>query len=312
MGEVKSRKKRKKGGRLVWGAQYILVLPFLLVLRIIPFGLAMRLGALIGKLAYMLDARHKDVIDGNLRDCLPEKSAQELGNIAVSVYENFGYSMVEFVRSGRYAGRPLEETFSFVNYEAYEKAAAKGMGVVLLTAHCGSWELMAMGQALRGHPFGIVVRPLDNPYIDRAVTGIRTRYGNFLINKQRAMREILQTLKDKKAVGILLDQNVTLSEGVFVEFFGKQACTNKGLALIAAKTRVPVVPAFIHRVARDRHEIVLYDELPLIDTGDKDADILANTQQYTSTIERFIRMYPDQWFWMHKRWKTKRKAAVNG
>jgi KDO2-lipid IV(A) lauroyltransferase len=151
----------------------------------------------------------------------------------------------------------------------------------------------------------VVVRPLDNPYLDREVSRLREQYGNFLINKTNGMRDILKTLASGNAVGILLDQNVKAKEGVFVDFFGRPACTNKGLALMAGRTKAPVIPAFIHRVGPDRHEILIGDEMPLIETGDKEADIIANTQAYTKAIEDFINDYPDQWFWMHRRWKTK-------
>ncbi len=106
-------------------------------------------------------------------------------------------------------------------------------------------------------------------------------------------------------VGILLDQNVARKEGVFVDFFGRPACTNKGLALIAARTKAPVITAFIRRVDSGLHEIHIGDEIPLIETGDKEADLTANTQAYTKAIEDFIRQYPDQWFWVHRRWKTR-------
>ena len=166
-----------------------------------------------------------------------------------------------------------------------------------------------MAQALKGTPFGIVVRPLDNPYLEKAVSGIRTRYGNFLIDKKNGMREILRTLDRGGLVGILLDQNVSRREGVFVDFFGRPACTNKGLALIARKTGAPVIPAFTRRSGLSRHDIIVGEEVPLVDTGDRDADIAANTQAYTRIIEDFIRDNPDCWFWMHRRWNTRPEAA---
>jgi KDO2-lipid IV(A) lauroyltransferase len=125
------------------------------------------------------------------------------------------------------------------------------------------------------------------------------------------MRDMLRTLREGRSVGVLLDQNVTASEGVFVDFFGRPSCTNKGMALIAARTNAPVIPMFTHRIAPGKNEIIYMDEIPLADTGDKEADMVANTQNYTRAIEDFIRKYPDQWFWMHRRWKSRPEDAVN-
>ncbi len=305
--ERKNGKRRKRDKGALWLAEYIVFMAAARIIRALPFGPAMRLGGALGGLAYRIDKRHREITVSNLGMCLKDVGPKEHADIARLVYRNLGYSAVEFIRSDMYGKEPLSRYFTFTNYEAFEKAHEKGRGVVLLTAHCGSWEIMAMSQALKGQPFGVVVRPLDNPYLDRAITAIRSMYGNTMINKRRGMRQVLNTLSEGRAVGILLDQNVTRSEGVFVDFFGRPACTNKGLAALALKTRVPVVPAFIRRTGIETHEIVLGDELPLIDTGERDADVVANTQVYTKAIEDFVRKYPDQWFWMHRRWKTRPK-----
>jgi len=304
-----SKKKRgKKGGfgsSVLWLLEYILATSVLAVVRLLPFKLAIRLGGLLGRFFYIIDRRHREITENNLRESFGGKSPEEIKSIARSVYTNLGYSAVEFMRSDRYAGRPVEEHFSFANYDSYLSAHSRGKGVLFLTGHCGSWELLALAQSVIGRPFDVVVRPLDNPYLDKAVSAIRTRFGNTLINKTKGMRDILRALNSGRAVGILLDQNVSRREGVFVDFFGRPACTNIGLALIAAKTGAPVVPAFIRRVGLDRHEIILGDEIPLVNTGDKEADVKTNTQAYTKAIEDFVRAYPDQWFWMHRRWKTR-------
>jgi len=304
-GERNKNKRRKRYKKPLWIAEYIVFALLAGIIRGLKFETAMRLGGQLGELVYRLDKRHRIITQNNLADCLKGRSQAELGTIARSVYRNLGYSAIEFLRSDKYGRQPLERHFTIRNYEALEGAYSKGKGVVLLTAHCGSWEILALCHSLMGFPFGVVVRPLDNPYLDRAITAIRTMYGNTMISKQKGMRGVLRTLSEGRAVGILLDQNVTRSEGVFVDFFGRPACTNKGLALIAMKTGVPVVPAFIRRTGLDTHEIEVGDEVPLVDTGDKEADIVANTQAYTTVIEGFVRRYPDQWFWMHRRWKTR-------
>lgn len=301
MGKGGKKIKPGKGKRL---AEYALTKSLLSLVKLLPFWLALKCGGLLGSLTYRLDKRHREITLDNLRKSFRDKPEAEIEGIARSVYRNVGYSVIEFICSSRY-GRNFEKHFQLNNYDAYKKALSKGKGVFLLTGHCGSWELIALAQSIMKPPIGVVVRPLDNPYLDREVSRLREQYGNFLINKTNGMRDILKTLASGNAVGILLDQNVKAKEGVFVDFFGRPACTNKGLALMAGRTKTPVIPAFIHRVGPDRHEILIGDEIPLIETGDKEADIVANTQAYTKAIEDFINDYPDQWFWMHRRWKTK-------
>jgi KDO2-lipid IV(A) lauroyltransferase len=305
------KKRGKPFIRLRWLLEYLLTLLVLGFIRVLPFPVAVRFGGLLGGVAYKIDKRHQAITEENLRNSFNYIPADEVRDIAKSVYRNLGYSVVEFIRSARYGKGDFDSHFRIVNLETYKKAQERKKGVLLLTAHCGSWELLAMAAAILKPPIGVVVRPLDNPYLERAVSAIRTRYGNTLIGKTRGMREILKVLGDGGSVGILLDQNVKSSEGVFVDFFGRPACTNKGLALIASKTGAPVIPAFIRRVDRYSHEIVIGDEVPLSVTGDKEADILANTQAYTKAIEDFIRKYPDQWFWMHRRWKTRPWEGVD-
>lgn len=305
MGKGGKKKKAGTGRRL---AEYVLAKGFLTLIKLLPFGLALRFGGLLGSLVYKLDKRHREITLDNLRKSFKDKTEAEIDDIARSVYKNVGYSVIEFVCSSRY-GRNFEKHFRLKNYDAYKKALDKGKGVFLLTGHCGSWELIALAQSIMKPPIGVVVRPLDNPYLDIEVSNLRCQYGNFLINKTNGMRDILKTLASGNAVGILLDQNVKAKEGVFVDFFGRPACTNKGLALMAARTKSPVIPAFLRRIEPDRHEILIGDEIPLIDTGDKEADIIANTQAFTKAIEDFITEYPDQWFWMHRRWKTKPEDA---
>ncbi|MBI5190011.1 MAG: lysophospholipid acyltransferase family protein [Nitrospirae bacterium] len=298
-------KKTTWARKLGWAVEYMAAMAGVGVFHLMPFTWAVRLGGLLGSLWYYVDQRHRTVTLDNLKLAFTGKSPEELEKIAKRAYRNLGYSAAEFIRSNRYGEHPIEAYVEFVNYDSFVRAHAKGKGVLFVTGHFGSWELMAMAHAYSGNPSSAVVRPLDNPYLDRMVTRLRTRCGNSMINKSRGMREILRALDKGRGVGILLDQNVAKREGVFVDFFGRPACTNKGLAIIARKTQAPVVPTFIVRKSLTRHKYVFGDEIPLIDTGDKDADILENTQAYTRAIEDMVRKHPDHWFWMHRRWKTR-------
>ena len=176
----------------------------------------------------------------------------------------------------------------------------------MLTGHFGNWELMSAAMALRFNANGaVVVRPADFAPADRLLTSLRSRFGTEIIAKKRAMKKLLAAKKENKVIGILLDQNVDWYEGVFVPFLGKSACSNKGLALVALRTGSPVVPSFSVRQPDGRYRIVFEDAVSLIRTGDKIKDIEENTALFTQIIGKYVSQYPDQWFWFHKRWKTR-------
>jgi KDO2-lipid IV(A) lauroyltransferase len=188
--------------------------------------------------------------------------------------------------------------------EHIQTAYEKGKGILVLTAHFGNWELMPVLGAHLKHPCSYVYRPLDAGVLETFLARTRTRYGGTKIPKKRSFRKILRFLDEKGLVFLLMDQNVRREEGVFVPFFGQPAATNKGLALLALKTGAPVVPVFLVREETGFKGLIL-PEVPLIDTGDKEKDIEANTLAYNRVIESVVRQYPEQWFWVHRRWKTK-------
>ncbi|HEY3346914.1 MAG TPA: lysophospholipid acyltransferase family protein, partial [Nitrospirota bacterium] len=279
------------------------------VVRILPYRTALRLGGFLGELAFVIDKRHQRLALNNIKESFKDFTDEQAEELARASFRNVGYTAFEFVQSWKFNKKFITDRVKFKNRQILDDAYAKNMGVVVLTGHIGNWEFLALNESIIGKPNGVVARPLDNPYLDKAVAKMRCRFGNIIINKNRGMRGIFRALDDGKAVGVLLDQNVRKNEGVFVDFFGRPACTNKGLALIAIKTKAPIIPAFIHRTGLDTHELVIGDPMPLVDTGDREADVLANTIAYTKTIEDFVRQYPDQWFWMHNRWKTKPEEA---
>jgi KDO2-lipid IV(A) lauroyltransferase len=186
----------------------------------------------------------------------------------------------------------------------YRQAQAKGKGVLLLSAHFGNWELLAPAAHLAQIPFRIVYRPLDATFLEKFVRDTRTRFGAQVIpNYKGAMRKVFRNLRDGNAVIMLMDQSADWYDGVFIDFFNQGTFTNSGLALLALKTGAPVVPLFLIR-EKDGFNAVFGPELPLIQTGDHTKDVEANTQQYNNVIEAYARMYPDQWFWVHRRWKN--------
>lgn len=260
---------------------------------------------MLGRLGFYMDKKHRKIALNNLNTAFgQEKSDDEMDLIAKKVFENLGMNFMEFFRLPRLKKGDLTGYVECEGFENFERAYKKGRGVIFLTGHFGNWELMAVFYALMGYPVNIVARDLDSPVVDEFVRRVRTKSGNRIIAKGRSMRELIRILSKGGVVGVLLDQNVTWSEGVFVYFFNKLACTNKGGALLAAASGAAVVPTFIIRDGK-KHKIIIGDEIAVINTGDRIKDQLENTASFTKVIEDFARQYPEQWFWVHQRWKTR-------
>jgi KDO2-lipid IV(A) lauroyltransferase len=224
--------------------------------------------------------------------------------LARGCFQHLGITAVECCRL--FFG-PAERLLGRVRARGAEhigQAMARGRGIFFLTAHFGNWELLAATHGLAGLGLSVVVRPLDNPYLDALIARARQRSGLRAISKREAVQGVRAALARGECIGILLDQDAG-REGVFVPFLGHAASTSRSLAVLAMKTRAPVVPAFIHRLPDGDHELVLEPEIPLVITGDLDHDIAANTARFTEAIERQVRTHPEQWFWVHRRWKSR-------
>lgn len=174
----------------------------------------------------------------------------------------------------------------------------------MVSAHFGNWELQAIAFSLLFRPLLFLYRPLDNLFLDRLVTSVRSSTGNIPLVKKKAMRQMLRTINANGIVGLLIDQNWSWQEGVFVEFFGRPACTSDGLARLALHTEAPVIPGFMIRLKNGKYRLVIGEAIELVNTGERDKDVLINTQKFTRIVENMIIKYPDQWFWVHQRWKT--------
>lgn len=185
------------------------------------------------------------------------------------------------------------------------EALKRNRGLLMFGAHFGNWELEAVAFAHLMQPVVVIYRPLDSNLLDNLVLRVRSSGGNIPLAKDKAMRSMLRHLKNNDVLGILIDQNVASYEGVFVDFFGRPACTTDGLALLALHTKAPVLPGYMVRLADGKYRLIIGEEVTIVQTGDRDADIAVNTQNFTRIIENMIRQYPDQWLWVHQRWKTK-------
>jgi KDO2-lipid IV(A) lauroyltransferase len=236
----------------------------------------------------------------NLSFALPELSVARHREIADGVFRSIGRLLVAFARFPAISAGNIDHWIRYEGFEHFTAARERGRGVLFATAHLGNWELSAFAHALLAQPMQVVVRPLDNRLIDRFVEQRRSSSGNTLIGKREFARPILKALRENQAVGILVDQNASADTGVFVPFFGVPACVNISFAKMAAHSGAAVIPGFaVWRETERAYILRFYPEVPI--TGDAAVD----TAAIQHALELAIRQDPDQWLWIHRRWKTR-------
>jgi KDO2-lipid IV(A) lauroyltransferase len=258
-------------------------------------------------LFYHASAKYRLIALHNLRCAFPEKDMEELIRIAKGVYRNLAITAAEFFSMPSITRENLHEWVEIEGQEHFEAGIAQGKGLLTIIAHFGNWELMPVTVPLFlmfPKPSYIVYRPLDNPVLDNMVEHVRTINGNEMIAKGGSGKRIMRLLKENHAIAILSDQNVAAQEGVFVDFFGRPACTGVGLAVLALRSMAPVLPMFMARQKSGKYKFILKPLVEISQTGDYERDLLENTQRFTKVVEDVVREYPDQWFWIHQRWKT--------
>jgi KDO2-lipid IV(A) lauroyltransferase len=242
----------------------------------------------------------------NLELAFPEKTEAERKAILRGVYRSLGWQIGEFCKLSGYTAAQASKFIRYDGLEHYLAARERGRGVFVLTGHLGAWELSSFYHSLMGYPMSLVIRRLDNPLVDAFVNRIRCLHGNRVIHKDDFARGLLTSMKRGETVGILMDTNMTPPQGVFVPYFGMEACTASGMARVALHSGAAVLPGFLVWEAAEQQYVLRFgEELELIRTGDAARDIVANTALLTATIEAYVRRYPEQWLWVHRRWKTR-------
>lgn len=286
--------------------EYWLVLAIARTLGRLPRGLARLLVRGLTAGVYLGLGRLRRVGERNLELALPETPVKTRKKILRQVFRNLGWQLVEFCRMRRYTAANTRGWLRAEGLENYLEAQARGKGVLVLTGHLGAWELSSFYHSLMGHPMGMVIRRLDNRLLDEYVNSIRCLHGNTVLHKDDFARGLLKAMHAGGTVGILMDTNMTPPQGVFVKFFGIEACTASGLARVALKTGAAVVPGFCLWEPSERQYVLHFGpELHFEKSGDAERDIVAATQQCNDVLESWIRRYPDQWLWIHRRWKTR-------
>ena len=286
--------------------EYWLVAAVARILGAVPRAWARGFAGLLAFAVYHLLGRLRRVGQTNLALALPDISRQERKRILRNEYRYLGWQLVEFCRMPNYT---LENTRGWIRTEGldyYLAARAREKGVLVLTGHLGAWELSALYHSLLGYRMGMVIRRLDNRLLDDYVNGIRSMHGNQVLHKDDFARGLLTAMRAGDTVGILMDTNMTPPQGAFVNFFGKSACTATGLAHVARKTGAAVLPGFmLWEEMEQRYVLHFGPQLQMPHTEDVEADILSGTQLCTAELEKWIRRYPEQWLWIHRRWKTR-------
>jgi KDO2-lipid IV(A) lauroyltransferase len=285
---------------------FLTTYPIITLLGLLSPAWAVRIGKWLGRIAFFLDARHRHISLTNLRAAFPDRSASQRWTIAQRTFENLGKTIMEIPGLARQKREDIQRRVRYtgVGREEWVRAQREG-GALLLTGHIGNWELMALAFGWQDEAnLAFVARPLDNPYFDRWLNCLRGRSGNRMITKQGAMRAISRALREGFFVGLLMDQGATGRDGIFVDFFGHLAGSNVALGYLAGRFEVPVHPVHIYRDASGTgHTVHIGAELSVARTGRKKIDILENTQLFQKVLEEIIRQHPEQWFWMHRRWK---------
>ena len=291
--------------RLQIDLEYLTASSLLFAFGLLPLRVALFLSARMGRGAYYFSGRLRRTGDRNLELAFPELSESQRRLLLHSCFESLGRLLGVF---SHFATNPeaLRDLVDCEGLEHIEAARQSGGGIILFTGHVGAWELSSFALSLFGHPLSFLVRRIDNPKIEKLIDRGRTRLGNRTIDKRSAAREMLQILQTGGTLGILVDLNTLDREGIFVDFFDVQASTTFMLAKLALRTDAAVLPVFAPWDRHRRRFLLKIDEPVSFErSGNDEADVRGLTQLFTNVVEKYVRRYPDQWLWIHRRWKTR-------
>ncbi len=276
------------------------------LLGLLPRPAARFVGASFAAALYAARAPLRRAAMFNLRLAFPDWTDAQRRRVIRGMVRQIGWMAGEFSQFPKYTRENIERIVVVDGFENFEAARRRGKGVLFLTGHMSAWELAPFAQALYGYPLHFLVRPIANRRVDALVNGYRCRAGNRPIEKNKSARAILKVLADGGTVGVLADHNTDIEESVFVEFFGVSASTTSGLARLALRTDAAVVPGFLSwDEGRRTYRLRFEPAVELVRTANEEVDVVENTQRFTRVIEDFVRAHPDQWLWIHRRWKTR-------
>lgn len=302
----------KKSSTQIW-LEYAPVRTLFALLGLLPRRIAVRIGESIGRLAYRLAGGLRKVAHRNLEIAFPEKSVADREAIAIASFENLGRMLGELTQFPKASPSTLRDSIVFEFdvgnsplREFIDAERAKGRGILLVGPHLGNWEMGVFAYSALQDKLTYLARPLDNPLIEEFTVRLRTRFGNLPIDKNNSVAKAMSILRAGGILGVLPDVNVLPRDGVFVPFFGTLACTTSGVAMMAMRTNAMILPmCCVWNEETKKYHVTYGDVVESPNTGDRHRDVLEITAAYTAEMEKFIRAYPGQWLWIHKRWKTR-------
>jgi KDO2-lipid IV(A) lauroyltransferase len=290
---------------------YLLLRYIIAALDVFTYDFARRIGKLIGRIMYVLDAKHRKIAVKNIEraEGMPKKP-RDVHRLVRRVYEHFAVGAIETLLIPRMTTRgDLDRFVKLENFHLLDEALAKGRGAIVVLAHMGNWEVSGLAVSLKGYDLSSIARPIENPFLDAYVNRLRRSTGQEIIPKQRAVRSMAESLKANKILAILADQNAR-KNGIFVPFFGRPASTVRSPALMALKYGAPIIPVKTIRSGRNEYRVVVTPEIPVPKGTDREKIIEKVTADVTARLEEFIREHPEQWMWLHARWKTKPESEA--
>lgn len=290
---------------LQFRSEYLLFLLLSTLVRVLPLSWALALGRALGTLIYFVQPRRRSKARKNLRLAFPEKDEEECRQLLRENFRQLGITAVEMLRLDLYREpQTARESFVLSGIEHVQQALSGGKGCFLLTGHLGFWEAGCILMPMHGIPTDLIYKKMKNPYVEKCVLDLRTATGTRAIEKKHAARKILRSLNENRAVAVLLDQRISRREGVVVNFFNRPVHATPIIALMAIKQGTPVVPAFSCRLPGNRYEIAFAPMITFPQESDPSPEtVIAATQLLTDKIEEAVRRVPEQWFWVHDRWR---------
>lgn len=284
---------------------YYLGRVFAFLVYLLPISIGVRIAALLGVCAYLILPKYRNITIANLQTAFGrEKSQREIKDIARNVFVNLARSACEVINFPKINGKNIDRFVRIEGIEHIDRSFAAGRGTIVLASHFGNWELLGMTFRVKGYPGVTIGRKIYFYKYDDFLNRLRKSHDVNVIYRDDSPRKMLKALKDNRILGIVADQDVDSVDGVFVNFFGVPAYTPIGPVALARASGAMMIPCFVIR-EKAGHLLKIEEPIKLADTGDKEADIVTNTQRWSDVVESYIRKYPEQWVWMYKRWKTR-------
>ncbi len=291
--------------------EYYAVRGLMGAIGLFPLKTSMNIGKSIGKIIGLLIPKLKKTGRRNLQIALPDLPENQKEKILDGTFASLGRQLGFVSHFDEFSPERVREFVEVVGKENFDRAFARGRGVLFFTGHFGSWEVFNLLPPAFGHMMNILVRRIDNPLVENFVDKFRTRLGCKTLDKSQSARQMFRVLRKGELLGILADLNVQEKEGVFVDFFGVPASTTTGIAKLALATNAAVLPAFaVWNEAKQKYVVHLEPAVEYEKTDDADADVKNLTQDITRVVERYVRAFPEQWLWIHKRWNTRPKGEA--